>query len=758
MSPEKLRGHAIQQHLAGNIVAAEKGYKELINRGINDPDILSNLALICQEANKVEKALLLYEKCITLFPNHSFANSNLGYLYLSIGRLEDAEKTIYRAIKSDPKIANPYSTLGLILKEKGDLEEAENVTRKAIKLEPNFINAYINLGLILKDKGNLKEAEIATKQAIDLDPNSADCYLNLGSILQDQGDLKEAEVQTRKAISLKKDICDAHINLAAILKELGRIEEAIICVNKEIDFFPEKQESYLLLNSLLKEADITNLPKAEIKSILKQLLNRNDIDHINLFKLINMLIPQVVLLEMSESRNDILHSNAINHLIGQKEFIDSLKLFTFNTIIWEIVLTKLRKEICMQINKGKTRVSSKFLDFTIALAQQCFLNEYIFNCSNEEYEYINLIENSLSISEADEIKIAILSCYKPLFDLTSRRIKLLSYKSKSESFNNLVKMQLKEPIEEKEIARSIHTFGSIKDIVSKKVKTQYEENPYPRWRYGTHLNKNKLSIPSAVNNEIRPNKVSSFNIKQNCNVLIAGCGTGQQILEADRYKNAKITAIDLSSSSISYAQRKANEYGIKNIKFIQMDILELCNFNESFDVIECCGVLHHMQSPKDGLSALLKVLSDDGFLKLGLYSQLAREDIIKARKIISNKDISATDKGIREFRHKLINGEFPEIKELHLWSDFYTTSMCRDLCFHVQEHRYSLSQIAEILNSFNLNFLGFLLDYSTKEKYANEYKNDYSQIDLKNWIKFEEQNPRIFRAMYQFWVNHDKCN
>ena len=48
-------------------------------------------------------------------------------------------------------------------------------------------------------------------------------------------------------------------------------------------------------------------------------------------------------------------------------------------------------------------------------------------------------------------------------------------------------------------------------------------------------------------------------------ILIAGCGTGQQILQAQRYKNAEITAIDLSTSSLCYAKRKLNELLVTQI-------------------------------------------------------------------------------------------------------------------------------------------------------------------------------------------------
>ena len=66
-----------------------------------------------------------------------------------------------------------------------------------------------------------------------------------------------------------------------------------------------------------------------------------------------------------------------------------------------------------------------------------------------------------------------------------------------------------------------------------------------------------------INNDIKPNSISPTLESNPLKILIAGCGTGQQIIMAQRYRNAQITAIDISNSSLSYAQRKINELGIK---------------------------------------------------------------------------------------------------------------------------------------------------------------------------------------------------
>ena len=159
-----------------------------------------------------------------------------------------------------------------------------------------------------------------------------------------------------------------------------------------------------------------------------------------------------------------------------------------------------------------------------------------------------------------------------------------------------------------------------------------------------------------------------------------------------------------------------------------------------------------MNEPSKGLSNLFDVLEPEGFLKLGLYSKYAREEILKARKLIKEKDIKPNIDGIRKFRNDLLNGEIKEVNEISNWSDFYSTSMCRDLCFHTHENCYTLIEIKNMLKVSNLEFLGFTLSKEIRDKYQIDNKDKDSLKNLELWNKFEKLNPNSFREMYQFWA------
>ena len=50
--------------------------------------------------------------------------------------------------------------------------------------------------------------------------------------------------------------------------------------------------------------------------------------------------------------------------------------------------------------------------------------------------------------------------------------------------------------------------------------------------------------------------------------------------------------------------------------------------------------------------------------KLGLYSELARQDIVKARNYISSKKIQTNKDNIHDFRQKIISGELSHLNSL----------------------------------------------------------------------------------------------
>lgn len=126
---------------------------------------------------------------------------------------------------------------------------------------------------------------------------------------------------------------------------------------------------------------------------------------------------------------------------------------------------------------------------------------------------------------------------------------------------------------------------------------------------------------------------------------------------------------------------------------------------------------------------------------------------MKAREIIQALGIKGTPTGIREFRQKVLNGEIKELLDLPNFAhDFYSLSECRDLCFHIQEHRFNSDSLKKLLDSHSLSFCGFIVSEEAKKVYREQYPEDIDMTSLKNWGELEAEYPSTFSSMYQFWA------
>ena len=206
---------------------------------------------------------------------------------------------------------------------------------------------------------------------------------------------------------------------------------------------------------------------------------------------------------------------------------------------------------------------------------------------------------------------------------------------------------------------------------------------------------------------------------------------------------------------MSYATGKTQELGVTNIEYMQGDILKINQLERQFDSIESVGVLHHMDDPLTGWKVLVDRLRSGGLMKVGLYSDMGRQHIVKAHKHIANKKYTTSPDDIRKFRQEVINMDLnsdSEITKIIASPDFYSLSACRDLLFHVQEHRFTLPQIEVALNDLDLRFLGFELKQSWIMSFSEFYPEKDALTSLSLWHQFELKNPGAFSRMYQFWV------
>jgi len=684
------------------------------------------LATKLHQKGELSEAIKIYKKILVSKPSFQIY-LNIGAALIQLKQTNEAIEYIDQAIKIDPKNPESYFLYGNALLQLTLLEAAIAGFDIAIKINPSYVSAHHNKALALESQGKFPLAIESYQAAIQLNHLDPEIHQNCGLVFCKLGKYSEAMHYFCNSLNISKEnksywsnfsICLAKINDPNILKDLSPYILYLL-----------EQKTSAVRSSIISKIVILSIEKSEF---IRRFIE----------------IPTQPLTEKDTQE-------IINGLSSLPLFKKLLTLAPIADLRYEKSLRILRS-ILLKNNSVLTQ-DPNVLEFLILLAQQCFINEFVYFELPEEGHLIEQLEAEVTLAVEDgdipPHKIATLATYRPLhaYPWSSK----LTKTPLPNILSDLIRVQVLECHEEYIIKNTICSITSVNQPTSKLVQQQYEENPYPRWISAQGFAE-QIRIQDLFSQLHLVPDYSNLPYSESPNILIAGCGTGQHaILSATRFINAKVTAVDLSLSSLSYAMRKTRELDIKNISYYQGDILELDALEDQFDIIESVGVLHHLLNPEEGLYNLVQRMKTGGLIRLGLYSEMARQDISLTRKLIKDKNLSNSYSDIQSLRNSIIdnlNPEFNQLQSVMTHNDFFSTSECRDLLFHVQEHCFNLIQIDNLLEICGLIFLGFeFIDESMKDIYRLKIP-EHNEFSLHGWHKFELQNPTFFSGMYQFWA------
>ena len=578
----------------------------------------------------------------------------------------------------------------------------------------------------------------------------AETHLMLGAALMAHNKAGEAVHHFEHVIALKPNLPSAYEDLAKACLAAGNLKLAIGAASRALAL-NETAQTKILFAQCAREARF-NADDGRIRKLMVRALSEiwdrprelapACISLIKLDTVVNCFIaranaswparlPAAELLDLSIalSRDQLL--------------CRLLEITPITDVGLERLLTNMRLAMLMTSTVDDRR-DERLLGFYCTVARQCFINQYVFSMTEVEVDQAQRLRESLERALAlgdpcPDLWPAIVGAYFPLHTLS--KAEALLDRSWAACVSALLVQQVKEPAEERRIASDIPVLTTIESEVSRAVRQQYEESPYPRW-----VNAGPAGEPIVLKH--RPTD-------QAFDALFAGCGTGLSTIEfARQTPRARVLAIDLSVASLCYAKRMAQRYRLANVEFGQADITKLGTIGREFDYIDASGVLHHLADPWEGWRILLALLRPGGVMLVGLYSELARQGIIAARRLIADRGYRPIPQDIRHCREEVMaTDDGSLLKSAIHWNDFFTMNECRDLIFHVQEHHTTLREIKLFLGAAGVRFGGFMLDALTLQRFATRFPEPAAMTNLDCWQAFETQAPSTFAAMYQFWVH-----
>ncbi|MGH6975790.1 MAG: methyltransferase domain-containing protein, partial [Stellaceae bacterium] len=590
----------------------------------------------------------------------------------------------------------------------------------------------------------------------------AAAHFNLACVLRDRGRGDEAVRHYEAALVADANFAPARVNLALTQHQLGRPTEALAMASEAVDRHAGDAGARAAFATIAGQHAPTTY-NADFCARLQQCLAADDVRYEDLGRSATAQIglkyglagaPPAIEAAGAAAAQAALDVGAADGI-----FVDPLLLLILartgiRDVRLEAFLTGARRRFLFARD-----LPLSFQPFLAALALQGFNTAYVFAADDEEDARVGAAASALEAAlenfaapTADlESELLRYALYAPLIALKGATVLLRPpAESWSEPLRALIKIGVREPATEIEIGRTIRALGPVADRTSQAVQAQYEEHPYPRWLSMPHVARE--SFAARMRRRFPGIELPVF-IWQPLEILVAGCGTGLEPIRTVRsLRHVRVVAVDLSRASLAYAIRKARELETANVEFLQGDILALDTLARQFAVIEAVGVLHHMASPLDGWRRLTALLRPGGFMYVALYSAIARADVTAARARVTERGLRPTARDIRAFRRRILWGdEGPRLAALGRGRDIYDLNGCRDLLFHASERCFTLDEVADMLATLDLEFLGFDLDGDAPRRYCAENPDDPNATDLWRWARFEQANPETFLGMYVFW-------
>lgn len=188
---QRLFDEARRHHAAGDLHAAEQGYRRVLS----------------------------------MVPDHAKSLHLLGAIARQTGHLREAEELIHRSLAVEPNSADALSNLGNVLQSQGRFEEAAQCQRQALALDANHGNAANNLAGALVALGALDEAVAIYSALLRRMPEHAGLLHNLGTAYYQLNRFEESIACYRKALGFMPEFAKTHADLALALMKSGNLPE-----------------------------------------------------------------------------------------------------------------------------------------------------------------------------------------------------------------------------------------------------------------------------------------------------------------------------------------------------------------------------------------------------------------------------------------------------------------------------------------------------------------------------------------------------
>ena len=181
-----------------------------------------------QTEKTYDKSIEAYKKLLELYPEDEIANNNLGLLYMTLERWDDAVERLSVSRESKARGLQSYTNLANAYTAKGQLDRAAEVLEFYLDNIRESIYVRADLARVLMMQGRFDRVQEELDKILSVNPSFENQYEIRGSVYQMRGELEKAEVEFTKLLETENP--NIHNTGRYLLYKLylmqGRFQEA----------------------------------------------------------------------------------------------------------------------------------------------------------------------------------------------------------------------------------------------------------------------------------------------------------------------------------------------------------------------------------------------------------------------------------------------------------------------------------------------------------------------------------------------------
>ncbi|MFQ5709360.1 MAG: tetratricopeptide repeat protein, partial [bacterium] len=238
------------------------------------------LGQLQQAAAEFEQARKLKPKEVTLW-------IRLAETYRQLRRDAAAKTLLEEAVHADPASAKAHFLLGQLANDRGAFKEAIKHYEAALKQQPEATSLHYALGIAYRNLGrNMEDYERSLQhfrmrgtvkvrlpdpllEEVSKLKRGSKLLSSRGSTLMVQGRFREAEIVFEQVVAADSDNVFAYLNLGSVRARLGETAKAIRALERAVQLDPSQSVAQMLLGQLFAKQGKTKLAEQRYRAALR---------------------------------------------------------------------------------------------------------------------------------------------------------------------------------------------------------------------------------------------------------------------------------------------------------------------------------------------------------------------------------------------------------------------------------------------------------------------------------------------------------